>query len=57
MISTGVVSVGEYVELGVEPRRSISLFQVKYSAYKCKTQDAGDGLVEVGVDHSSVETG
>lgn len=34
VISTGVVSVGEYVELGVEPRRSISLFQVKYSEVK-----------------------
>jgi hypothetical protein len=27
VISTGVVSVGEYVELGVEPRRSASLSQ------------------------------
>lgn len=51
------MSVGEYVELSVEPRRSMSLFGMKYLAYKCKTQDAEDGLMEVGADHSSVEAG
>ncbi len=58
MPSTGVAGVGEFVERGVEPRRSISFFMERsIGGTSAKTQGRQDGLMEVGVSHSSDEAG
>lgn len=55
--STGVVSVGEFVELGVEPRRSTGFSIRSILSPSAKTQGSRNKSVEVGVSHSSDEAG
>jgi hypothetical protein len=54
---TGVAGVSEYTEVWLEPRRSISFSTRSIEYSSDKTQGIRDGLMEVGVSHSSDETG
>lgn len=53
----GVAGVSEYTEVWLEPRRSISFSTRSIEYSSDKTQGIRDGLMEVGVSHSSDETG
>ena len=55
MIPTGVEGVGEFVEIGVEPRRSTYFFMDKVFNASAKTQAIENEYGEVGVSHSSDE--
>ena len=51
------MSVGEFVELGVEPRRSTGFSARSILSASAETQGLKDESVEVGVGHSSDEAG
>jgi hypothetical protein len=55
-LTTGVAGVGEFVEIGVEPRRSIRFFKDGvFLSQVPKHKALGDDLMEIGASHSSDE--